>query len=374
MFLAAFAVFVHQATVQADSSDGRLDIYFIDVEGGAATLIVTDTNESILIDSGYPDNNGRDRDRIISVASQVAGLSSIDHGVVSHWHLDHYGNHAAVAAEFGIKQFWDRGIPESLKEDNKFSERIGYYRSASQNASHTLKPGDLMPLRKGKTSLSAKVITASRNVIPNVGDPNPFASRHVERDADRTDNAASLSLLLTFGEFRFLCCGDLTWNIEGKLMTPNNPVGTVDLFMVTHHGLPTSNNPALVLAIDPTVTVMCNGPTKGGHPDTLETLRQIKSLQNMFQLHRNIKADEALQTDPEFIANTETTEGCKGQWIKASVAPGGTIVHGPDWPNQQTTPIPDSTALTLARSTKAHAVAGICFPNDTRHSATANTH
>ncbi|MEZ6122322.1 MAG: MBL fold metallo-hydrolase [Planctomycetaceae bacterium] len=315
------------------ANDGSLDIYFIDVEGGAATLLVTPEGESMLIDSGYPDNNGRDRDRIIHVAKDVAGLSAIDHGVVSHWHLDHYGNHASVAAAFGIRQFWDRGIPDTLQEDKDFETRIAAYRSAAQNSSHPLNAGDSIPLKSGKTPLTVKVLTSGRNVIPNNGPANPFADRNIAQDNDPSDNAASLSLLFQFGKFRFLCCGDLTWNIEGKLMTPNNPVGSVDLFMVTHHGLPSSNNPALVLAIDPTVTVMCNGPTKGGAPQTLATLKEIKSLQAMYQLHQNVSVPPEQQAAADFIANTGTTDTCKGQWVKASIAPDGssyTIQIGPD--------------------------------------------
>jgi len=319
--------------VLADSKTQTLDIYFIDVEGGAATLLVTPKGESVLIDSGYPDNNGRDKNRIIDVAKNVAGLSAIDHAVVSHWHRDHYGNHAAVAAEFGIRNFWDRGIPDTLQEDDQFEDRIAAYRAASQNNSRALQPGASLLLKSGDTPLSVNVLTSGREVIANTGSKNPFADRHEARDVDETDNAASLSLLFQLGEFRFLCCGDLTWNIEAKLMTPNNPIGTVDLYMVTHHGLPTSNNPALVLAVDPTVTVMCNGPTKGGAEGTLNTLRKIASLKDMYQLHQNVKLDPALQTPSDFIANAGTTETCKGQWVKAVISPDGksyTVQIGPD--------------------------------------------
>jgi hypothetical protein len=160
-------------------------------------------------------------------------------------------------------------------------------------------------------------------VIPNDGPPNPYAELHQPAEDDPSDNAASLSFLLTFGDFRFLCCGDLTWNVEAQLVTPNNPVGQVDLFMVTHHGLPSSNNPALVLAIDPRVAVMCNGPTKGGDPQTIDTLRKVKSLEALYQLHRNVKLDLEQQAPPEFIANSGSTEGCQGVHVKASVAPDG---------------------------------------------------
>lgn len=309
----------------ADQRDGRLDIYFIDVEGGAATLMITPVGESLLIDSGYPDNGGRDRDRILKVLRDVAKQDHLDHAAVSHWHLDHYGNHAALASQIKINNFWDRGIPETLAEDKNFEKRMVDYRAASQNKSKTVKAGDMLPLKAdGKTSLSLKIVTASREVIPNVGEPNPFAKDFKPPEVDPTDNAASVSFLTKFGNFSFLCCGDLTHQIEMKLMTPNNPLGKVELFMVTHHGLGVSNHPALVLAIDPRVCVMCNGPTKGCDPNTNATLRQIKSLQAIYQLHRNVKLKPDEQTPAEFIANNvDDTASCQGIFVKASVAPGG---------------------------------------------------
>lgn len=317
----------------AGEKDSRLDIYFIDVEGGASTLIVTPDGESVLIDSGYPDNNGRDLNRILHVVRDVAGLDQIDHATVSHWHIDHYGNHAALAAQIRIGKFWDRGIPDDLP-DGGFRERIPAYRAASQNSSNTLHAGDFFQFDSTKTPLSVRVVTASREVIPNAdAPPNPFARLHEPRDVDTSDNSASVSMLFEFGRFRFLTCGDLTWNIEGQLVTPNNPLGKIDLFMVTHHGLPSSNNPALVRAIDPVVAVMCNGPTKGGAPETIATLRACESLQALYQLHRNIKLEPDQQTPAEFIANSTTTQDCQGVWIKASVAPDGesfTVQIGPE--------------------------------------------
>ncbi len=321
------------AVVSADEKDGRLDIYFIDVEGGAAALLVTPTGESLLMDSGSKTTDDRDLVRILKVVRDVAGRKQLDHACVSHWHSDHFGNHAALAGQIAIKNFWDRGLPETLIEDQSFSERAAAYRAASQNKSKMLKVGDRIPLRSGKTPLEIKTVTASGDVLPNAGEPNPFAAENRPQPEDTSDNARSISLLLSFGPFRFLTCGDLTWNTEAKLMTPNNPIGKVDLFMVTHHGLNVSNNPVLVKAIDPRVTVMCNGPTKGGNRETLETLRQVKSLQAQFQLHRNVDLPGSEQAPPEFIANTGTTADCQGVYIKASIAPDGksyTLQIGPD--------------------------------------------
>jgi competence protein ComEC len=321
------------AQAAASEQDGRLDLYFIDVEGGAATLIVTPAGESLLIDSGYPDYGGRDRDRILKVIREVAKLDRLDHALVTHWHLDHYGNHAALADQIKIGTFWDRGMPDTLQEDAKYVERAALYRAASQNQSKTLKAGDTLPLKSGSTPLAVKVVTASGEVIPNDGPANPFADRHVPQADDPTDNAMSVSTLWSFGKFRFLCCGDLTWNIEAKLVTPKNPIGQVDLFMVTHHGLPVSNNPALVLAVDPRVAVICNGPTKGAHANTLATLKQVKGLEAWYQLHRNVKLADEDQAPAAFIANAVETAQCTGVWVKASVAPDGnryTVQIGPE--------------------------------------------
>ena len=310
------------ASLPANEKDGRLEIYFIDVEGGAATLIVTPGGESVLIDSGYPDNGGRDRDRILKALKQ-AGRKQIDHAIVSHFHLDHYGNHASLASQIRIANFWDRGIPDQLEEDKLFSDRIESYRAASQNKSKKLSVGDKLPLKSGKVPLTATVVTASGDVLPNSGPANEFAAEHKPQAEDTSDNARSISLLIQFGDFKFLTCGDLTWNTEARLMTPNNPIGKVDLFMVTHHGLSISNNPVLVLAIDPVVTVMCNGPTKGGDPETQKTIRRIKSLEAAFQLHRNVALKPAEQTPAENIANDGKSEGCRGLPITARIAADG---------------------------------------------------
>lgn len=331
--LAVAALLFSSPEAHAGSDDGRFDLYFIDVEGGAATLLVTPVGESVLIDSGYPGNQGRDLNRILHVVRDVAKLDAIDHAVVSHWHLDHFGNHAALAGQITIRNFWDRGIPDALVEDPGYPDRIAGYRAAAQNKSKVLTAGHEYSFPSKGTPLKIKVLTASREVVPNTGEPNPFAASNKPQADDESDNAASISTLWSFGDFTFLTCGDLTWNIEAKLVTPNNPIGQVDLFMVTHHGLNVSNNPTLVHAIDPIVCVMCNGAKKGGAIETQQTIRGVKSLKALYQLHRNVDLTADQQAPAEFIANHDAGENCKGQWVLASVAPDGksyTVQIGPE--------------------------------------------
>src|SRR5207249_9947384 len=116
-------------------------------------------------------------------------------------------------------------------------------------------------------------------------------------------NARSLGFRLSFGGFRFLDLGDLTWNIEYKLVHPTDKIGPIDLYQVTHHGLEISNNPVLIKTVKPRVAVFNNGPRKGGHPQVTGILRRLPEAPTIYQLHRNVTATAAENTDPELIAN-----------------------------------------------------------------------
>jgi len=317
LIVAAAAGILQTAAVAAPEG---LDIYFIDVEGGAATLIVTASGESILIDSGFPVE--RDAKRILH-AAEVAGLKKIDHHLITHWHLDHYGSTAAVAAKLPIVNFYNRGVPEKLTDDGAFPKRVEGYLKASGGKSTALKAGDLFPLKpsEGKPALELKVVAANGLTVGT--NTEHGCKDHPAKPIDNSDNAKSVATLLSYGPFKFLNCGDLTWNIEHKLVCPTNAVGTVDVYMVTHHGMNISNNPALVKAVQPRVTVMCNGPRKGGSKDVVAMLKTLPGVQANFQLHRNFSTTKEENTDAELIANKTDTDDCQGEFIKLSVSADG---------------------------------------------------
>jgi hypothetical protein len=310
--------------VRAADAPRGLDIYFIDTEGGAATLLVTPAGESVLIDCGNP--GPRDAERIHRIATEQAGLKAIDHLIITHWHTDHYGGVDRLARLMPIHHFHDHGIPETLAEDPKnFPLLIAAYRAASKGKSRTLEPGDTIALKQadGAPPLKLFCLCGSGKVVPEkAGAPaNPIAKDHKPRPEDRSDNARSLGFLLSYGGFRFLDLGDLTWNVEYQLVHPSDRIGPVDVYQVTHHGLDSSSNPVLVQTVKPRVAIFNNGPRKGAHASVTAILRRAPDIQAIYQLHRNLTVGAQENTDPEFIANLE--EKCQGESIKLSVAGDG---------------------------------------------------
>lgn len=312
--------------VEAAGLDKTLDIYFIDVEGGAATLIVTTARESILLDSGWKRDDDRDAKRIHSVATQTARLNQINHYITTHWHRDHYGAIGRLSELMPIEHFYHRGIPDRLEEDPKeFPVLIAAYKKASKGRSRILRTGDEIPLRKTSDTppIRLRCIAANGDVPPESGSAseNPLCKENQLKPDDKTDNARSVSVLLTYGPFKFLDCGDLTWNVESRLVCPTNKIGSVDVYQVNHHGMDISNNPVFVRSVNPRVAVINNGPKKGGAASVYALLRGLPDIQAVYALHRNVQTTEKDNPPPDFIANVD--EHCQGEFIKLSVDAAG---------------------------------------------------
>lgn len=318
-FLCAFGVLCgFLIPPQARSAEPTgLRIIWIDVEGGAATLLITPQGESILIDAGNP--GFRDADRITKAAG-AAGLKKIDHFVNTHYHSDHFGGAAALAKVMPIGVVHDNGEWPELKEK---PDRT--YREFACDKRVQLTPGEDFELLKkpqnGELGVRIHCIGTRQEFEPvaETVAVNADCASAKSKDRDGSDNANSVVLLVEYGPFRFFDAGDLTWNVEQNVVCPKNRVGKVDVYQVTHHGLDASNNPLVVKALEPTVAIMNNGTTKGGAPEVFETLKSTKSVAAIYQVHKNLRPDGSVNNSPdEYIANKE--KECAANPIHLEVA------------------------------------------------------
>ncbi|MGE5326926.1 MAG: ComEC/Rec2 family competence protein [Deltaproteobacteria bacterium] len=284
-------------------AEGGLRIYSIDVEGGQATLIVTPAGQSLLVDTGWPDFKGRDADRIIA-ATRQAEVKQIDFLIITHYHMDHVGGVTDLAGRIPIKTFVDHGPEvETGEEAKKFYE--AYREAAKKGKRLTVKPGDSIPLRGVSVRILASNGRHLQRALPGGGEPNPACAEVKPLGEDKSENARSVGFLLTYGKFHFLDLGDLTWDKELALMCPRNPIGRVDVFLVSHHGMNISNSPALVWAIKPRVAIMNNGERKGGSPEAWDVIEKSPVIEDLWQLHYSLAGGPEHNVEEQFIANPE---------------------------------------------------------------------
>lgn len=296
----------------------NLDIYWIDAEGGASTLIVSPSGESMLVDTANRTPDDRDAKRIFAAAKQ-AGLSKIDILVTTHFHGDHIGAMPALAKLIPIGMYMDHGPSVELERPNVAAAYKAYEELAGGNR-RILKPGDKIPLKGIDVQVVMSAGEAIKKPLKGGGVPNPTCADFKPHPQDTDpDNDQSVGFVLQYGKFRFLDLGDLTWNYEQKLVCPANLIGKIDLYQTTHHGLDRSNSPQMVWAIQPTVAVMNNGPRKGGRVSVFETLRKSPGLQDIWQGHLALAIPKEVNTNEQMIANMEPSDECKGNLIKASV-------------------------------------------------------
>jgi len=281
-----------------------LDIYVVDVEGGNATLYVTPAGGSLLIDTGNGGAAaGRDAERIMA-AIKDAGLTQIDHLVTTHYHGDHFGAMAELAGRVRIANFIDHGpnVQPSAATD-AFLQKV--YPGLHATAKHTVvAPGDRIALPGADVQVVTSAGRVLKSPLRGAGQANPFCAAYKAQEPDATENAQSVGTHITFGSFRTVHLGDVTWNKEFELMCPRNPLGTVDLFVVSHHGQASSNGPVLVHALQPRVAVMNNGTRKGGQPDAMRVLHSAPGLEDIWQLHFSQLSGQEYTVPGLFIANT----------------------------------------------------------------------
>src|SRR5260370_28150057 len=299
-----FLSFAARNATAAPENGKGLQIFFVDVEGGQATLFVTPEGKSLLIDTGWPDNNGRDADRIVA-AAKLAGIKQLDFVLLSHYHMDHAGGLTQLAAEIRIRTVMDHGEKRERKDVATEKGWQDYQALLAKEKLRRMiaKAGETLPLE----GIEARVISTDGALIESPlsggGSKNEGCdlSKHYPRD--QTENARSLGVLFTFGKLRILDLGDLTSDKEMELVCPVNKLGTMDIYVVSHHGSLTSNSPEFLNAIAPRVAIMDNGAAKGGAPSSWDAVKKSPRLEDFWQLHFSNEGGAEHNVADSFIAN-----------------------------------------------------------------------
>lgn len=308
-------------TAQAQAKSGHLVIYTIDVEGGQATLLVAPSGGSLLVDTGWPGNNGRDADRI-KAAMKDAGITKIDHVLITHHHDDHVGGVPNLVERVKVGEFLDHGENREDADDTRHNY-AEYLKAIGNTPRRIVHPGDTIDI----PGLSAIVLTADGEhiaAVPGVKpEPNPYCATEPHWDLDTTENPRSAGVLVRFGKFRFLDLGDLTKAKEIPLVCPDNLIGHVDLYLVNHHGFNLSNSRAFVDAIHPRVAIMDNGAHKAGSPEAWQTVHESPGLEDLYMVHTAEDSDAAHNSAEPLIANLKG--GADGAYFKVVASADGSF-------------------------------------------------
>jgi competence protein ComEC len=323
LILVSGAVGVLSQLASAQTKPAKpLLIYAIDVEGGQSTLLVSPSGASLLIDTGWPDANGRDADRI-QQAMRDAGVTRIDHLLITHFHVDHVGGVPELVKRVPIGEFLDHG-PNREDSDITRHDYDAYLKAIEGKPRRIVHPGDTIDI----PGLQIIVLTADGEhvaAVPSIKPvPNSWCATEPKWELDTTENPRSAGILVNYGQFRFLDLGDLTKAKEIPLVCPDNLIGTVDLYLVNHHGFNLSNSRAFLDAIHPRVAIMDNGAHKAGSPEAWQTVHQSPGLEDLWMLHTAEDSDAAHNSPTALIANPKGVSA-DGAYLKVVASPDGSF-------------------------------------------------
>jgi len=313
-------------------SAAALRIYVIDVEGGGATLLVSPSGQSMLIDSGSPGPAAERDSKRIAEAMHAAGLSQITYLFTTHYDSDHVGGAPAANAAAHFERFFDHGEMDPKWEQNRgIEERYKAYLDMAGDKRTIVKPGDTIPFGDARVDVVAAGGAVIEKAINGGGAPNPFCANAEAKDPNTTENSQTAGVLVTYRGFTFLDVGDLTWDKEMNLACPANKLGRLSLLLATHHGFVNdqSGAPALLWAIQPQVVIANNGPRKGMAATAFDRIQRVNGLEGLWQSHLALGSDAAHNAPADMIANAEASADCKGNWIRVDAAgPSFAVTNG----------------------------------------------
>lgn len=308
-----------------------LRIYFIDTEGGQATLIVTPRGESLLIDAGFPGDGtfsskpgdpaqARDANRILA-AVKDAGVSRIDYFVLSHAHADHSGGVTELAAQLPIGTFVDNGGPLPNADAVAGTlEAFKWYEAVRAKGRHIVaRPGARLSLKGVDVTIASAAGKTLVKPLKGGGQANPGCTAATPPQ-EPTENPRSVAVVVQFGKFRYLDPGDLTGEPLFALTCPKNMVGPVSVYRVAHHGGADAADPAMFAALSPRAAIVINGPKKGGAANLLAELHKHAGIDTWQLHHSELPGSE--DVDASRVANLDTSTS---HWLSLSADADGSF-------------------------------------------------
>jgi len=235
-------------------TQGRLQIYALDVGQGDSELIISPDGKSVLIDAGLPQAG----DEVVA-ALRKRNIKSLDLVVATHPHSDHIGGMRQVIENFEVKNFLDSGQTYASNEYERMLRAIKEKRIKFIEA------------KKGMTfDLGSGVKLETLN--PQGG--GEWITK--VRPGGSVENANSVVMRLSYGNFSMLFTGDAETETEQIMMNAGEPL-RAQVLKVGHHGSRYATSGKFLEAVAPEGAIISVGAgNRYGHPaeQTLDRLQK----------------------------------------------------------------------------------------------------
>lgn len=223
--------------------EGILEIHAINVDQADATLVISPSGETMLIDSG----DWRDDGETVLNYLESVGVERIDHLISTHGHADHIGGHAAVIEQFetekeGIGQIWDSGVSHTTQTYDRYLDAVEEHNVTLFETQE----GDEIPI----DGINVTVV----NPPANSAKPSDF-------------HYNSVAVVVEYEKTVFLATGDAEIDAENRMMNEHGRALEAEIYHAGHHGSNTSSTDPFLEAVDPEVAVISSAyDSQFGHP------------------------------------------------------------------------------------------------------------
>ncbi len=251
-----------------------LNIAFLDVGQGDATIMITPQGKVVLIDAGPQGEGGK---AVLSYLRELQ-INQIYAAFASHYHADHIGGFAEIMrGEDGVSgtdddilftgRVYDRG-EDDLALSQPLYESYSY---ALDGLRSKVNASDLIEI----DGLNFYIL--SDGTKTSEGD-------FIGDDSNSDENSKSIAMLISFGDFKLFSGGDLTGGGGSPpFQTPDvekiiGPLAAdIDVLKVSHHGSKTSTSEAFLSDTMPEIAVISVGSENDFSHPSAEVIERLEN-------------------------------------------------------------------------------------------------